>query len=41
MVFPYVGATANNNGVLYCVECDDPTIIQDGNCVAFISDGQG
>ena len=38
---PYVGATANNNGVLYCVECDDPKLIQDGNCVAFIRDGQG
>jgi len=38
---PYVGATVNNNGVIYFVECDDSTIIQDGNCIAFIRDGQG
>lgn len=38
---PYVGATVNNNGVLYFVTCDDAKMIQKGNCIAFIKDGQG
>ena len=38
---PYVGATVNNNGVMYYVDCDDKDKIQKGNCIAFIRDGQG
>lgn len=38
--FPYVGATANNNGVLHFVEYRE-SLVTKGNCIAFICDGEG
>lgn len=38
--FPYVGATANNNGVLRFVEHRE-SLVTKGNCIAFICDGEG
>ena len=38
--FPYVGATANNNGVLSFVEHRE-SLVTRGNCIAFICDGDG
>ena len=37
---PYVGATNKNNGVVRFVEYD-PDLITEGNCIAFICDGEG
>lgn len=37
---PYVGATNRNNGVLSFVE-SNPRMITQGNCIAFICDGEG
>lgn len=37
---PYVGATANNNGVLRFVE-NKRKLITKGNCIVFICDGEG
>lgn len=40
---PYIGATNRNNGVLCFVEKDDYSckMIQDGNCIGFIKNGDG
>lgn len=39
----YIGATNKNNGCLYFVESNDRTnnLLQDGNCIGFIKDGDG
>lgn len=37
---PYIGATANNNGVLRFVERKE-SLITKGNCIVFICDGEG
>ena len=37
---PYLGATNRNNGVLNFVR-PDPKLIQRGNCIAFIGNGEG
>jgi hypothetical protein len=37
---PYIGATANNNGVLRFVERKE-CLITKGNCIVFICDGEG
>ena len=37
---PYVGATNRNNGVVRFVQYD-PSLITEGNCIAFICDGEG
>lgn len=36
---PYIGATADNNGVMGYVVVHDVKKIQDGNCIVFIKDG--
>lgn len=39
---PYVGATANNNGIIkYVSDISDGTWVSEGNCIVFICDGQG
>ena len=39
----YIGATNKNNGCLYFIESSDRTnnLLQDGNCIGFIKDGDG
>lgn len=37
----YLGATNRNNGVLCFVETDNESILQKGNCIAFIRNGEG
>lgn len=39
----YIGATNKNNGCLHFVESNDRTnnLLQDGNCIGFIKDGDG
>ncbi|MBR0290262.1 MAG: restriction endonuclease subunit S, partial [Selenomonadaceae bacterium] len=37
---PYIGATNRNNGVMYFV-CPVEKLIQRGNCIAFIKQGEG
>ena len=37
---PYLGATNRNNGVLDFVDADEK-LMQKGNCIAFIKDGEG
>ncbi len=40
-IYPYVGATNRNNGVLKFAEPTTEKMITKGNCVAFICDGEG
>lgn len=39
----YIGATNKNNGCLYFIESSDKinNLLQDGNCIGFIKDGDG